>query len=224
MRRERPPTGGLFLGTLHGAKGMEFRHVVILDGGWNRAKTNDRQDEERRLFYVGMTRARETLCLMRRADVRNPHLPLLNGLDLDRMAAAGDGRAEQALLNRSRSVLGLGHLFIDFAGRRGPGNPVHCALAALRPGDPVRLKVVQERQGHMQAIVRVCAPDGTVIAQLAADAAAMTWTRLTPSVEQACVLAVVRRYRTDAAAEWRDRLRVDCWEVPIIEVWTRAAR
>ncbi|WP_109049406.1 RecQ family ATP-dependent DNA helicase [Azospirillum sp. TSA6c] len=224
LRRERPPVDGLFLGTLHGAKGMEFRHVVVLDAGWNRSKADAHREEERRLFYVGMTRARETLCLMQRADVRHPHLPLLDGLDLDRATAEGDGRAEQLLLNRNRSVLGLGQLFIDFAGRRAPDHPLHRALSALRPGAPVRLEVVRDRQAHAQAIVRVCAGDGTVIAQLATDAAAITWGRLAPSVEQARVLAVVRRYRTDGKVEWRDKLRVDSWEIPIIEVWTAAAR
>ncbi len=125
MRRERPPVGGLFVGTLHGAKGMEFRHVVILDGGWNRSKGDASQEEERRLFYVGMTRARETPCLVRRADVRNPHLPLLDGLDLDRATAGGDGRAEQALLNRSRGddVVPLGAVG-GTGPRSGRGAPI----------------------------------------------------------------------------------------------------
>ena len=221
MRREHPPAKGLFLGTLHGAKSMEFRHVVLLDGGWTWAKAEDKREEERRLFYVGMTRARETLCMMRRADVRHPHLPLPDGLDLDRARAEGDGRANQALLNRNHSVLGLGQLFIDFAGRCGPDDPLHRALAALRPGDPVRFETV--RRGKQVAVL-VRGPDGTVIAKLAKDAVAMTWHRLVPSVEQARVLAVVRCYRSDATPEWRDTLHLDNWDIPIIEVWTRAAR
>lgn len=46
--------GRLTLPTVHGAKGRQFRHVVILDGGnWRRA-----DDEERRLYYVAMRRER----------------------------------------------------------------------------------------------------------------------------------------------------------------------
>ena len=56
--------------TLHAAKGLEFRVVFVTgceDGvlpfKWQDAITEDELAEERRLFYVGMTRARERLFL-----------------------------------------------------------------------------------------------------------------------------------------------------------------
>ncbi len=52
-------SAGLFLGTVHAAKGLEFEHVFVLDGGWNSSS-----DTEQRLYYVAMTRAKETLTLM----------------------------------------------------------------------------------------------------------------------------------------------------------------
>lgn len=52
---------GVFIGTMHAAKGLEFDHVFILDhDGKFFEKDNE---EERRLYYVGMTRAKETLML-----------------------------------------------------------------------------------------------------------------------------------------------------------------
>jgi hypothetical protein len=54
--------GPMVLMTAHRAKGLEFDHVLILDGGgWTQAN-----DAERRLFYVAMTRARKTLTVCER--------------------------------------------------------------------------------------------------------------------------------------------------------------
>jgi DNA helicase-2/ATP-dependent DNA helicase PcrA len=67
---------GVSLMTLHSAKGLEFRAVVVagLEDGllphFNSQGARDDIEEERRLLYVGMTRARErlylTLCRRRR--------------------------------------------------------------------------------------------------------------------------------------------------------------
>ena len=56
---------GLLLSSAHRAKGREFDHVVILDGNWNRTNKGEDQDAPRRLFYVAMTRARQTLSIVR---------------------------------------------------------------------------------------------------------------------------------------------------------------
>ena len=60
-RRQR----GLLLLTAHRAKGLEFDHVVVLDGAWGRTGPGEDADAPRRLYYVAMTRARQTLALAR---------------------------------------------------------------------------------------------------------------------------------------------------------------
>ena len=52
--RRRPR--GLMLPTAHRAKGLEFDHVVVLDGGWERRSRKEDADAPRRLYYVAMTR------------------------------------------------------------------------------------------------------------------------------------------------------------------------
>ena len=65
---ERAPVSLL---TLHSAKGLEFDHVFLVgleEGVFPHSRSSDREEdleEERRLCYVGMTRARETLTLTR---------------------------------------------------------------------------------------------------------------------------------------------------------------
>lgn len=54
------------LATMHGAKGLEFKVVYILDANegvtpHSKAALNEDIEEERRLFYVAMTRAKERL-------------------------------------------------------------------------------------------------------------------------------------------------------------------
>ena len=65
-RRQR----GLLLSTAHRAKGLEFDHVVVLDGGWDRFGKDEDPDAPRRLYYVAMTRARQTLALARLVESR----------------------------------------------------------------------------------------------------------------------------------------------------------
>jgi DNA helicase-2/ATP-dependent DNA helicase PcrA len=69
----------LTLSTIHSAKGLEWDHVHVLavyDGNFPAcmsAGTSEAIDEERRLLYVGMTRARRTLQLY--VPVRYHHRP-----------------------------------------------------------------------------------------------------------------------------------------------------
>lgn len=57
---------GISLLTMHGAKGLEFDCVYIIDAvegitPYRRSRTDEEMEEERRMFYVAMTRAKEEL-------------------------------------------------------------------------------------------------------------------------------------------------------------------
>lgn len=66
--RRETPGKGVAVSTLHSAKGMEYDRVYILDLcegviPWHKAVLPEDLEEERRMLYVGMTRARRELIL-----------------------------------------------------------------------------------------------------------------------------------------------------------------
>lgn len=63
MKRE-----GCVISTLHAVKGLEYDRVYIMNVNegsmpYRKAVLEAHLEEERRLFYVGMTRAKKKLCL-----------------------------------------------------------------------------------------------------------------------------------------------------------------
>jgi DNA helicase-2/ATP-dependent DNA helicase PcrA len=63
-REEAPRTDQVVIGTMHSSKGREYDAVVLFDYHSNLADFSPEEtEEERRLFYVGLTRARESVLL-----------------------------------------------------------------------------------------------------------------------------------------------------------------
>ena len=67
-RQQSREKEGVVISTLHSAKGLEFDRVFIMDVNdgiipYRKASGERDVEEERRLFYVGMTRARKELSL-----------------------------------------------------------------------------------------------------------------------------------------------------------------
>ena len=64
-RKEKEGGDCVKLMTLHASKGLEFSHVFIIGANYGliplRTRDFEEEDEERRLFFVGMTRARDYL-------------------------------------------------------------------------------------------------------------------------------------------------------------------
>lgn len=68
IRKDTPEKEGVQILTMHAAKGLEFPYVYIPDCNegkipLDKSKTKEAIEEERRMFYVAMTRAKKKLCL-----------------------------------------------------------------------------------------------------------------------------------------------------------------
>lgn len=68
IKEETKEKEGVQILTMHAAKGLEFEQVYIPDCNEgkipsDRSKTKEEVEEERRMFYVAMTRAKHKLCL-----------------------------------------------------------------------------------------------------------------------------------------------------------------
>ena len=139
-RDNRRRQHGLLLTSAHRAKGLEFDHVVVLDGNWKTAGLGEDPDAPRRLYYVAMTRARCTLTLAKTGNF-NPFLHRL--------------QSRPSLLVRTEpeylpaTPVDLGQVFyrlslrdvqLSFAGFRAADHPIHRAIAKLSPGDPLQVR------------------------------------------------------------------------------------
>ncbi|MDE2984927.1 MAG: RecQ family ATP-dependent DNA helicase [Gemmatimonadota bacterium] len=196
---------GLLLLTAHRAKGLQFDHVAVLDGGWASVGRNEDADAPRRLYYVAMTRARQTLTLAGFQDSPNGLLEALDGVaSVFRRGPVPLPSATSAhhLLHRP---LGLRDVVLSFAGWRHRGQPVHSAIAALAPGDPLRLRVTDA--GHRELLDQ----SGTSVGRLAKDHQFPAGMCL-PSAE---VRAIVGWSRELSDPQYRDRARCESWEVVV---------
>ena len=202
-RRQR----GLLLLTAHRSKGLEFDHVVVLDGSWDRVSPGEDADATRRLYYVAMTRARQTLTLAR---FPGRH-PILESPDKVPSTLHRDGSTElppaPPELSRRYRRLSLRDVFLSFAGYRPASDPVHRAIANLSPGDPLKVRRGNNRWELL---------DGkeTVVGQLAGGFGVPSGISCT----SATVLAIANWDRESSEPEYRDRLRCDSWEVVVPEL------
>ena len=196
---------GLLLLTAHRAKGLEFDHVAVLDGGWNTVGRNEDADAPRRLYYVAMTRARKTLTLARFHDAPNSLPDALQGVASVFRRAPVSLPTTTAAHHYLHRTLGLRNVFLDFAGRQDRGHPVHRSIAALGPGDPLRMRVTDA--GHRELLDQ----SGTSVARLAKDYRFPAGMRL----RSAEVRAIVGWSRELSDPKYRDRAQCESWEVVV---------
>ncbi len=201
-RRQR----GLLLLTAHRAKGLEFAHVVVLDGGWSILSRGEDPDAPRRLYYVAMTRARQTLAL---TCFERPHSLQAVLRDhpsvLYRPPVALPPPTPEMTTRYQR--LSLRDVDLSFAGRQPANHPMQRAITALLPDDPLRVRTTQQPWLLLDRA-------GNVVGRLAKGYAPPDAMRL----QSATVLAVVTRSRADSEPQYQDTLKCEKWEVVVPEL------
>ena len=196
----------LLLLTAHRAKGLEFDHVVVLDGGWNSLSQGEDPDAPRRLYYVAMTRARQTLTLTC-FDESHPFQATLHDHPsvLHRPPVAVPPPIPEMTIRYQR--LSLRDVDLSFAGRYQASKLVHRAIAALSPGDLLRVSTTQQPWTLRDRT-------GNVVGRLAKGYKPPAAMRL----RTATVLAVVTRSRTDSEPQYQSALKCEEWEVVVPEL------
>ncbi len=101
----------------------------------------------------------------------------------------------------ARRRIGLGALFIDFAGRHPPEDPIHGRLEALRVGE-----VLEVADGLL------CTPDGPVAALSAQGR------RRLSSTARVRVAGLLPRERAQSGPAFRPQLKVERWTVPLLDL------
>ena len=202
-RRQR----GLLLLTAHRAKGLEFDHVAVLDGGWNRVGRNEDRDAPRRLYYVATTRARQTLMLSRFEESHGFADELAGHSSVIRREPVEFPPGPASLKYRYVRP-GLGDVDLGFAGRFEAGHQIHDAIAGLSPGDPLDTRITG--QGRWELLNKT----GAVVGRLAGSFQTPPGTRC----RSASVLAVVGWSREASEPEYHDFIKCDNWEVVVPEL------
>ena len=202
-RRQR----GLLLLTAHRAKGLEFDHVVVLDGGWGSVGPGEDAQAPRRLYYVAMTRARQTLTLARFPGSHQVQDALLGSPAVLHKDAPLTLPPPAPELARSYRRLGLSEVVLSFAGRKRPGAREHRAIASLMPGDRLEARIESGRWSIFDS-------NGVAVGQLARRFEAPVGTKCA----YATVLAIATWDRESSDPQYRENLQCDTWEVVVPEL------
>jgi ATP-dependent DNA helicase RecQ len=201
-RDTRGDQRGLLLLTAHRAKGLEFDHVVILNGGWDKPSKNEDQDAPRRLFYVAMTRAQKSLVVMTSGEhaLLKAHNPSVLRrevrLDTPSMPPA-----------RVYQLPDLKYSDLSFPGRQGDRHGVHNAIRCCKVGDPLRLEF---QETHWELVDL----QGNVMGRMS-----KSW--LHPegyAFASGTVGAVVHWRKSDGDEKYAHYARRDAWETVLPEL------
>ena len=187
---------------------MEFGHVVVLAGGWDRVGRDEDVDAPRRLYYVAMTRARQTLTLAQ--FFRGSAIP-------GSLFRPAIGAALQATPQPSSGTTGTDpsvsaaqparHLseLSRVQALRSSGSPRHC----LRSRPEIRWIC-----GPVQSVGSSWIATVSVVGQLASNFAPPDGMHCT----SATVLAIVTWDKEKSEPQFQGNFRCENWEVVVPEL------
>lgn len=180
----------------HSAKGLEFNHVIVMDcGDWRPS------DDERRLLYVAMTRARQSLTLFRANDGRNTLLSDLSTVEGVHSLLPDVQPEYRPDIQLRYLTYGPKDVDIGFAGRHPEQHPLHQALRSLSVGSELLLR-------NRMLLTKA----GVVVGKLAAA------TRELPGPEATGVVqGIMVRTRVQSLPQYQATIQSEQWEVPLVE-------
>ena len=206
QKRQTRFGNGVLLSTVHGVKGEEYKYVLVLDGKWqftNQAKP--KHEDERRLYYVAMTRAIDQLILFSRRDQINPHISLIAVEHKSDHFSASNLTCLQLL---KFTTTGLKRLRISYACQFLAEHPVHGTLAQLNTGDEVQLLSSATGVGITFNGIEIGKISKAFIDEFSA---------ISTKDYQAKVVAMVQRQH-DPESDYEKQAKVESWWLPVIEL------
>lgn len=182
--------------TAHSAKGLEFNHVIVMDGGDWRSS-----DDERRLLYVAMTRAKQSLTLFRIEDGRNTLLSDLSTVEGVHSLLPDARPVHRQDIQLRYLTYGPEDVNIGFAGTQPEHSPIHHHISSLTVGSEVFLS---DRF--------LVTASGAIVGKLANKTSAFPAKGATGIVK-----GIMVRTRAQSAPQFQDSVKTDKWEVPLVE-------
>lgn len=194
---------GLLLLTAHRSKGLEFDHVVILNGGWKALSKGEDGEAPRRLFYVAMTRARRSLSVVTSGEhafvLADSESEMLRKVDMPRRMDLPNPDWYQ--------VPDMASVDLSYAGRLPASNPSHAAIFDARIDEPVTLQL---RSGKWLVLDQYQRPIGRM---------AGSWKPPeNTSLISGKVGAIVKWQKTDSDERFHTYIKRDEWETVLPEL------
>jgi ATP-dependent DNA helicase RecQ len=212
-RFDRSMGRGIFISTMHGAKGLEFSAVILA----GEPRANAQAEEERRLFYVGMTRAKDSLIIC--MPKTHPFLPEITENSADAVTVRHVSpriSSEEERDMRSRLwEMGADDVILSFpAGRSAHARTLE-HIEMLRQERTVNLEL---HEGERICILANSVP----VCQLSAKGRETYARYRAQGMAASRLIHLASLHRTpseqDLASGWVDAQRCASWHVPLFQV------